>query len=97
VRKEVQQGRRRQHYPRLMPGKERQARISEGTLQEWQETVDGGRVLISQPKKRRRRKRLRKHNGFCTWPVTAASTCAVVVFMPEGAQYVVYLQQLICI
>jgi hypothetical protein len=48
---------------RSRAGKERLARISERTLQEWQGTMDGGRIPISQPKKRRR-KRLRKHNGL---------------------------------
>jgi hypothetical protein len=34
--------------------KERLARISERTLREWQGTMDGGRIVISQPKKKRR-------------------------------------------
>jgi hypothetical protein len=36
---------------RSRAGKERQARIPEGVLQEWQETMDGRGVLISQPAK----------------------------------------------
>ena len=39
-------------------GKERLARISEGALREWQGAMDGGRIPISQPKKKKRRKRL---------------------------------------
>jgi hypothetical protein len=37
---------------RSRAGKERPARISERTLQEWQGTMGGGRTLISQPKKK---------------------------------------------
>jgi hypothetical protein len=58
---------------RSRAGKERQVRISEGALQEWQETMDGGRILISQPKQRRRRKRLRKHNGLASGGGSVAS------------------------
>ena len=47
---------------RSRAGKERQARISERTLQEWQRTMDGRKIPIPQPKKKRRRKKLRKHN-----------------------------------
>jgi hypothetical protein len=36
---------------RSRAGKERLARISERTLQEWQGTMDGGRIPVSQPSK----------------------------------------------
>jgi hypothetical protein len=64
---------------RSRAGKERLARISERTLQEWQRqrTMDGGRISISQPKKRRR-KRLRKHNGLAPGGGSAASYFSVV-------------------
>jgi hypothetical protein len=39
---------------RSRAGKERQVRISERTLQEWQRTMDGRKIPITQPKKRRR-------------------------------------------
>jgi hypothetical protein len=45
---------------RSRAGKKRLTRISEGTIREWQATMDGGRIPISQPKKKRRRKRLQK-------------------------------------
>jgi hypothetical protein len=45
-------------------GKERLTRISKGVIREWQGTMDGGRIPISQPKKKRRRKRLQKHKGL---------------------------------
>jgi hypothetical protein len=48
---------------RSRAGKERLVRISGRTLQEWQRTMDGGKIPIPQPKKRRR-KQLRKHNGL---------------------------------
>jgi hypothetical protein len=41
---------------RARAGKERLvARISEETLREWQVTMDGGRIPISQPKKKKKR------------------------------------------
>ena len=62
---------------RSRAGKERLARISERTLQEWQGTMDGGRIPVSQPKKRRR-KRLRKHNGLASGGGSDASYFSVV-------------------
>ena len=40
---------------RSRAGKERQVRISERTLQEWQRTMDGRKIPIPQTKKRRRK------------------------------------------
>jgi hypothetical protein len=48
---------------RSRAGKETLARISEGALREWQGTTDGGRTSISQPKKKKRRRRLQNIKG----------------------------------
>ena len=62
---------------RARAGKERQARISERTLQEWQRTMDGRKIPILQPKKRRRKK-LRKHNELASGKGSVASYFSVV-------------------
>ena len=62
---------------RSRAGKERQARISERTLQEWQRTMDGRKIPIPQPKKRRRKK-LRKHNELASGKGSVASYFSVV-------------------
>ena len=63
---------------RARAGKERQARISERTLQEWQRTMDGRKIPIPQPKKRRRKK-LRKHNELASDKGSVASYFSVVL------------------
>jgi hypothetical protein len=79
---------------RSRAGKERQARISEGVLQEWQETMDGRRVLISQPKKMRRRKRL-KHNGLTSGRGSVVSFFHVVPPSSPGASSHIFLAQVL--
>jgi hypothetical protein len=62
---------------RSRAGKERQVRISERALQEWQMTMDGRKIPIPQTKKRRR-KQLRKHNGLASGKGCVVSYFSVV-------------------
>jgi hypothetical protein len=58
-------------------GKERLTRISKGAIREWQGAMDGGRFPISQPKKKKRRKRLQKHKGLESGGCSVASFFSV--------------------
>ena len=58
-------------------GKERLTRISKGAIRKWQGTMDGGRIPISQPKKKKRRKRLQQHKGLESGGCSVASFFSV--------------------
>jgi hypothetical protein len=70
---------------RSRAGKERLARISEKTLREWQGTMDGGRILTSQPKKKRGPKRLRKLNRLESGGGSVASFFFVAPLSSPGS------------
>jgi hypothetical protein len=67
---------------RSRAGKKRLTRISEGAIWGWQGTMDGGRISISQLKKKRRQ-RLQKHKGLESGGCSVASFFSVAPLLPS--------------